>query len=428
MTTVAAGREEAALANGVRYAALYRPGAEVTTVSVWILAGSRHESAPGVAHLLEHVVMQSVPAGATLPVIDEIEAWGGDANAVTARDHVVLHASVPASDGGAALRVLAAAVTTTDFDDDVVEAERRVVQEELRLAAADPTDIVHDAFFLAAYGDHPMGAPVGGTAAGVARLGTAELAAFAAGQVRPATVAVVVCGGLAGGEVRAMLSDSPLAELPGGAGRPADASPPVAAGRRDVPMLSDTAAVVIGGQGFALSDRRLPAAEVVMELLAGGNAAVLSQELRSRRGLSYDLWGCVSGYRETGSWRVAVATAPEHRENVAELTAELLTGAARAGWTPGQVRRAGRRAAGLLRVEAESSLAEVMRYGNHACVGDAPGFALANYAADLAAVRAADVHEVAEIMTDQLVVATAGTGAAGQAAVGREHGARREDP
>jgi predicted Zn-dependent peptidase len=411
MTTVAAGREEAALANGVRYAALYRPGAGVTTVSVWILAGSRHEPAAGVAHLLEHVVMQSVPAGRTFPVIDEIEAWGGDANAVTARDHVVLHASVPTSDAGAALRVLAAAVTTADFDDGLVVSERRVVQEELRLAAADPTDIVHDAFFLAAYGDHPMGRPVGGTAADVARLGPAELAAFARGQVRPAMTAVVVCGGLAGGEVGATLSDSALADLPGaGAGRPADAAPPVTAARRDVPIRSDTAAVVIGGQGFALSDRRLPVAEVVLELLAGSNAAVLSQELRSRRGLSYDLWGCASGYRETGSWRVAVATAPEHRENVAELTAELLTGAARTGWTPEQVRRAGRRAAGLLRVEAESSLAEAMRYGNHAYVGGSPGFALASYAADLAAVRAADVHEVAEIMTDQLVVATAGTG------------------
>src|SRR5580692_3129706 len=87
-----------ALANGVRYAVLHRPDAAVTAVSVWMLAGSRHEPVAGVAHLLEHVVMQAVPSGRSRRVVDEIEAWGGDVNAMTTRDHVVLHASVPTAD------------------------------------------------------------------------------------------------------------------------------------------------------------------------------------------------------------------------------------------------------------------------------------------------------------------------------------------
>jgi predicted Zn-dependent peptidase len=409
MRTVASVREPATLANGVRCAVLHRPGANVTTVSVWILAGSRHESVPGVAHLLEHVVMQSIPAGRTTRVIDEIEAWGGDANAVTARDHVVLHACVPTEDAGSALSVLAAAVTTTEFDDDLVCSERRVVQEELRLAAADPTDIVHDVFFQTAYADHAMGRPVGGTVADVAQLGVADLTAWSRCHVRPATLCVVVCGGLTARDVHAMLASSALAELSGyGDGRPADNSPPVAAGRRDLPIVSDTAAVVIGGPGFALSDRRLLAAEIVIELLAGGNASVLHEELRSRCGLCYDISGSANGYREAGSWRIVVSTAPEHREHVVDLATELLTRAVRAGWTSGQVQRTGRRVAGLLRVQAESSLEEALLYGDHAYVGDSPGFSLARYAAGLAAVRAAEVNKAAEVMTDRLVVATAG--------------------
>lgn len=405
----ALARQPPTLANGVRCAVLHRPGAGVTTVSVWILAGSRHESVPGVAHLLEHVIMRAVPAGRTAQVIDEIEAWGGDANAVTARDHVVLHACVPTEDAGSALSVLAAAVTTAEFDDDLVRSERRVVQEELRLAAADPTDIVHDVFFQTAYADHAMGRPVGGTIAGVARLGAADLAAWSRCHVRPATLCVVVCGGLDARDVHAVLANSPVAELDGsGDDRPADSSPPVAAGRSDLPIVSDTAAVVIGGPGFALSDRRLLAVEIVIELLAGGNASVLHEELRSRRGLCYDIFAGANGYRETGSWRIAMSVAPEHREQVVDVATELLTRAVRTGWTSGQVRRAGRRAAGLLRVRAESSLEEALLYGDRGYVGDAPGFSLAGYAAGLAAVSAADANSVAEVMTGQLVVATAG--------------------
>jgi len=74
------------------------------------------------------------------------------------------------------------------------------------------------------------------------------------------------------------------------------------------------------------------------------------------------------------------------------------------------VQRASRRVAGLLRVEAESSLEEALLYGDHAYVGESPGFSLAGYAAGLAAVPAAEVHAAAEFMTDRLVVATAGAG------------------
>ncbi|HEX9624767.1 MAG TPA: pitrilysin family protein [Streptosporangiaceae bacterium] len=411
MRLLTASAESAALDNGVRYALLRRPGADVTTVSVWILAGSRHEPTPGVAHLLEHVVMQSVPAGRRERVVDEIEAWGGDANAMTARDHVVLHARVPTADAAAALSVLADAVATSSFDEDLVEAERRVVLEELRLAASDPTDIVHDVFFEAAYGRHPMGRPVGGTADSVAGLGAADLAAWSGLFVRPALLGVVVCGGMTADEVRRVLGDSPLACADRAAeARQPDSSPPIAAGRRDVAIVSDTAGVVVGGPGFALSDQAILAAEIVIELITGGNASVLTEEIRSRRGLSYDIAGGVGGYRETGSWRIAISTAPEHREQVVELATGLLADAVRGGWNQEQVRRASRRVAGLARVEAESSLEEALLFGDQAYVGESPGFSLSAHLAGLAAVTARQVNEAAEFMTDRLVVATVGAG------------------
>lgn len=409
MTLLRTATEPAALDNGVGYAVLHRPGADVTTVSVWILAGSRHEPVPGVAHLFEHVVMQAVPAGRSMRVVDQIEAWGGDANAMTARDHVVLHARVPTADAAAALEVLIAAATIDEFDDDLVDAERRVVHEELRLAACDPTDIVHDVFFETAYGDHPMGRPVGGSMAGMAGLSAADLSAWSRRFVRPALLAVVVCGGLSGQAVRSVLAGSPLAQLEAAAGdRQPDSSPPIKAGRGDLPIVSDTAAVVVGGRGFALSDPALLAAEVVVELVAGGNASVFTEEIRSRRGLSYDISGGVGGYRETGSWRIAISTAPEHREHVVELASGLLADAVSRGWTREQVSSASRRVAGLARVDAESSLEETLLFGDHAYVGGAPGFSLSAHVTGLAAVSADEVNGAAEFMADRLVVATAG--------------------
>jgi predicted Zn-dependent peptidase len=394
-------------AAGVPVLVRERAGADVTSVSVWILVGSRDEADPGVAHLLEHVVMQAVPAGRELRVIDEIESYGGEANAVTTRDSVVLQARVPTVDAPAALAVLMAAATTSTFDDDVVEAERRVVLEELRLAAADPTDIVHDVFFATAFGAHPMGRPVGGTPANVARLDAGHLAAWARTNVRVGTVGVVVCGGSTVHEVSEVVRDWTVPAGTEAPRRPAD--PPVPrSGRQDLELAGDTAAVILGGPAFALTDPRLAAADVVMELLAGGNASPLIEGIRSTRGLSYDISSDVTGYPDVGVWRVAMSTAPEHSDEVVELATELIHDAVRRGWTREEVARAGRRVAGLLRLDAESSLEHAFLVGRYALVGGWADWSLPAHLDRLASIDADEVNECARLMVDRLVVATAG--------------------
>jgi predicted Zn-dependent peptidase len=397
------------MANGIPFAVLHRPGADVTTVSVWILSGSRHEPTPGVAHLMEHLLMQAVPRDHNQRVVDAIEGWGGDANAMTTRDHVVLYARVPSGDAGQALSVLCDATTMAVLDDEVFEGERRVVQEELRLAASDPTDIVHDVFFSTAFGEHPFGRPVGGTLDGIGRITRDDLTAWTDANVRAELLAVVASGGADPDLVRTALAGSSLATLPAASrGRPAEATPTLTPGRRDLALTSDTVSVVCGGRGFAITDRRMAAAEVVMELLAGGNASVLVEEIRSRRGLSYDLFGGASGYRDGGSWRITISTAPENRDEVVDTAVKLVQDATDRGFTADEVRVAGRRVAGLLRLETEPSLEDALRFGDHAFVGGGTDWSVPAYVSILESLTTDEVNACARHMVDQLVIATAG--------------------
>lgn len=397
-----------ALRNGVPLVVSCRPDAGVTTVSVWVLRGSRHETVPGITHLLEHVLMQAVPPGRPARVVDELEALGGEANAVTTRDHLVLYARVPSPDALAAAQVLAAGLTSAEFPAELVEAERRVVDEELRLAAADPTDIVHDTFFRAAFAGQPIGRPVGGTPADVAVITPADLAGWARTNVTAAQVAVVASGAVEPRQLAEVLATGPLGALAMGAAAAGEPPPVVGPGRADLALHSDTAAVLLGGPGFALADHRLPAAQVLMELLAGGNSSVLHEEIRSRRGWSYGLWALVTGYRDTGVWRVGLSTSPDRREDVVELAGSLLRDAVRAGFRPEQVAHAGRRVAGLLQLDTESSLEEVLLLGQHRLVGGDPGWTLAGHIAALRRVGVTDVEQCAAAMLDTVVVATAG--------------------
>jgi len=80
----------------------------------------------------------------------------------------------------------------------------------------------------------------------------------------------------------------------------------------------------------------------------------------------------------------------------------------RRGWSEAEVAIARRRVAGLLRLEAESSLDETLLYGDYCYVSGSPGWSLADQLARLSAISADEVNRVARIMTDQLVIATAG--------------------
>jgi predicted Zn-dependent peptidase len=177
------------------------------------------------------------------------------------------------------------------------------------------------------------------------------------------------------------------------------------AGRAHLAMNSDSTAIILGGRGFAIADRRSVVAEVIMELLAGGNESPLVDEIRNRRGLSYDVWGIATGYRDTGVWRIGVATAPEHRAEVIDLAGELV--GAR-DWSDELVARAARRVAGLLRLEAEPSLEETLLLGRHLLVGGDPEWTLDGHVAALAGVTVADVVDCAGIMFADLVVASSG--------------------
>jgi predicted Zn-dependent peptidase len=410
VTAAAVGSAGSTLRTGVPLLVRHRPGAEVTTVTVWLRTGARDErGALGVTHLLEHVLMQAELPGRGVRPVDAIEALGGEANAVTSREYLMLYARVPTAAAGAAADLLADSLTNPELPAEVVDAERRVVCEELRLAASEPTDVVHDVFFRTALGDHPLGRPVGGTIATVTGLQPADLLAHRAEHVHAGRVAVVLSGGLPAEEAFRLFDRGPLGDLPAGPPPAPDPVPPViTAGRTDLPVNSDSAAVILGGAAAALGDRRHVAYHVLMELVAGGNAALLVDEIRSRRGLSYDLWGYASGYRDAGVWRVGLTTAPEQVAEVVPLAVRLLGEQIDRGWTEREVAGARRRVAGLVQLDLESSLEDATMLGAYALLGDQPEWTLRDHLDAIDAVGADEIASCAAGLLGGLVVATAG--------------------
>ena len=123
------------LANGLRVYSLRDPRTANVTVQMWYNVGSKDDPAgrSGFAHLFEHIlsrVTRNIAPGQLSRLVEE-EA-GGTRNASTGPDTTNYYETVPASQLEAMLWAHAERMGRSVLDQSVFEAERDIVQEEMR--------------------------------------------------------------------------------------------------------------------------------------------------------------------------------------------------------------------------------------------------------------------------------------------------------
>lgn len=277
-----------------------------TTVCLASKYGSRDDPAQecGLAHVLEHVLM-SAPVGSVPSFSEYVERLGGHANAETGLDRMLFYAQVHADDAEEITGLLQHAVLRPRWNETTLPQEKAAVFQELAAAAADPSDVVQDAFLDHLFPGHPLGRPVGGTRGTVGafdvssmaaghrdRLLTADLSLIVVGPSVPAAADPLVAGVPAEALARLGTAERDLASLPApGPGRP-------------VPWPDEFAWVCAGARSVGNHDPRRPHFNVLAQLLGSSPSSMLYRRLRGEAGLAYAFQSWNRGYGETGAWRV----------------------------------------------------------------------------------------------------------------------------
>jgi predicted Zn-dependent peptidase len=94
-------------------------------------SSSEPEGRNGLAHLAEHMLLQSPRAEGGRSVAQELELLGAEYNAGTGRDYTFAYAIVVADVVDVALAALATVLERVDVDERALEFERRVVLQEI---------------------------------------------------------------------------------------------------------------------------------------------------------------------------------------------------------------------------------------------------------------------------------------------------------
>lgn len=346
------------LPNGVRVWVDPMPGLRSAAVGVWVGVGARFETARenGVSHLFEHMAFKGAAGRDAKAVAEAMETLGASMNAGTGYERTGYYARVLESRALAAFDLIADLVLAPTLSAQELEREKKVVLQEIGESADTPDDHVFELHQQTVFPDQPLGRPILGTRASVEALQCADLAAFRLAHYAPDRLIVAACGAVDkssivdfavrrfGGLAPTLKADpAPRAHARGG----------VALEARRIEQCHLAASL----PGPAASDPSVFAARVAAEILGGGMASRLFQEVREKRGLAYTIDAYYDGYVDVGRFGFYAAAAPGDSVEVAAVTAHEIARLACDGPTPEELARAKAQLETALMTSAESPLA-----------------------------------------------------------------------
>lgn len=178
---------------GMQYA-VRQSGAAVGYCALSIKCGTRDEKGfhSGIAHFAEHTIFKGTVTKNASVINSYLDRLGGELNAFTTKEEIVIHATVLKEDLGKASRLLFDLATGPTFPENEINTEKGVVIDEINSYKDSPSEEVYDKFEEMLFDGHPLSSPILGTAASVRKISTDELKRFIKEKFVPENMAFTV--------------------------------------------------------------------------------------------------------------------------------------------------------------------------------------------------------------------------------------------
>lgn len=184
------------LGNGLRVVVVPDARAPVVATVLAYRAGTRDErpGEEGAAHFLEHMMFKGSARFGPGEVDRRTRALGGANNAYTSHDTTAYDFSFAADRWTHGLELEADRMAGPSLDPREVDAERRVILEEIALYEGEPWEALGEVVEAKLFGAHPYGRPVLGTRESLAGIDAAALRAFHRRLYRPDRAVLAIVG------------------------------------------------------------------------------------------------------------------------------------------------------------------------------------------------------------------------------------------
>lgn len=262
----------------------------LVAVDVWVRSGLLYETAAnnGVSHFIEHLAFTSTAKFGPGEMDEEMESLGSTLDARTSTDWTRFGVTVMSRYLPQAVGVLAEAVARPRFRDVDVEAERRVILDEIARKETEPFKICKDHLSAVLYGDHPYCRSIEGPRDTIATLTRQSIVDYYQKRYVPDNIAVVMVGDV---EPQKAISEIGKA-FQGMNGKPSqdkDPEPPAALASQVTRSFHGPYKLGYIGVGFVgprgIEYQDVCTVDLLLTALGSGYRSWMSEELRGNMGL-----------------------------------------------------------------------------------------------------------------------------------------------
>ncbi len=193
------GVREYKLANGMKVLLVENRVAPVATVMVLYRVGSRNEAVgyTGSTHLLEHMMFKGTPTfnkDKNTQIAATLQKIGADFNATTWYDRTNYFETVPSDKLELAIKLEADRMRNSLIADSDRQLEMTVVRNELERGQNEPSEVLDEAVYAAAFREHPYHHPTIGWRADVEGVPTSRLKEFFDTFYQPNNTTTILVG------------------------------------------------------------------------------------------------------------------------------------------------------------------------------------------------------------------------------------------
>lgn len=298
---------------GLRYA-VKRSCNAVGYCSLTIKCGTRDEGGfhSGIAHFTEHTLFKGTERKSARVISSYLDKLGGELNAFTTKEEIVLHSTVLKEDLGKAASLLLELATSPTFPEEEVSIEKGVVIDEINSYKDSPADDVYDKFEEALFAGHPLGRSILGTAASVKKITSKELRQFTKEHFVPMNMALAIVA-----DIDEKKLEESVLKLVGkvfknepatGGERIVTPIPVKPAFNKQVEKRNHEVNAVIGNLAPSLDNTEERFAAILMSNIIGGPASnsLLNSLLREKNGWVYGVESSYSQYTESGIMTISL--------------------------------------------------------------------------------------------------------------------------
>ena len=335
---------------GLQYA-IRKSGNSVGYCALGIKCGTRDEApswSSGIAHFAEHTIFKGTERKSARTINSYLDALGGELNAYTTKEEIVLHATVLREDLSKAASLLFELAVSPTFPEDEISVERGVVIDEIHSYKDAPSEEIYDRFEELLFEGNPLSRPILGTAASVRKISRDELLQFvrekfipsrmvftvvspederkvermvnslsskffpADGQSTATTALTVETQGMAQGEAQGEAQDGPQ-DIPEFQARQFDIS---------VNKRNHQANCIIGGTAPSLYRKEERIATILLCNILGGPAtnSILNSVLREKNGWVYAAECTYTQYADSGIAAIYIGCDKSNMEKCLKTT------------------------------------------------------------------------------------------------------------